>query len=163
MTKYRCLVRWLGEKLAWVGAAAAFLGIIVATCVDVLGSKIFHVPLPGSYEIISYAQLIAIACAVSLTLFAGEHVEVDLFVSRVSKRTQGLIDAIISIFGLGLFVMITWQAFEYAQSLRIAGEVSGTIKLPLFLFSYVLAVASISVCLAFILRILEAAGKVLNR
>lgn len=163
MTRYRWFVSWLSEKLAWIGAAAAFLGIIVATCVDVLGSKLFQVPLPGSYEIISYAQLVAIACAISVTLFTGEHVQVELFMSRLPKRAQGVVDSIVSLFGLGLFGVIIWQAFKYAGSLQAAGEVSGTIRMPLFPFSYLLAVSCIPVCLVFILRLLESVGRALNR
>ncbi|MCP4261677.1 MAG: hypothetical protein GY774_29870, partial [Planctomycetes bacterium] len=65
--------RWLSSFFEWIGFGAIFL-MVVLTCVDVVGAKLFRAPVFGSLDVMMLAQLIAISFAVSMALILGRHV-----------------------------------------------------------------------------------------
>jgi len=62
--------------------------MIVATIVDVIGSKAFRLPLPASLEVVYFCQLIAIAGALAYSEIDGRHIRVDLFVDKLPKKAR---------------------------------------------------------------------------
>ena len=46
-----------------------------------------------------------------------------------------------------LFIVMTWQLFVYGRDLKLYGEVSPTVRIPLYPFTYAAAVAFIPACL----------------
>jgi TRAP-type C4-dicarboxylate transport system permease small subunit len=140
----------ISQWMEVVGTVAIF-GIVLFPCVDVVGGKIFSRPLPGSYELVVFCQLLAIPFAVAASLLKGKHIAVDLFVNILPLRVRALINCFVAVLGLSLFSAICWQAFLYGNSLRAAQEVSGTIEVPLYPFAYSLSLSCIPVCLIFII------------
>jgi TRAP-type C4-dicarboxylate transport system permease small subunit len=151
---YKKYVFSFSEIISAAGGIALF-AIILVTCLDVIGSKVFKIPLQGSYEIVFLAQLVAIALSAGDTLIYGRHVHVDMFIIRLPKRPQKIIAFITTIMGFILFLVISWQGFVYADSLREAGEVTGTIKIPLFPFAYILGISGFVVCLVYVVKFIE--------
>jgi len=140
--------------MEWVGLVAIMLMILI-TCVDVIGAKIFLRPVFGAIDIVMLAQLIAIAFAVGATLLMGRHVQVEFFVMMLPQKLQAIVDAVIQVLGLGLFILITWQLFVYAHLLRTTGEVSSTARIPLHYFAYAVALSLIPVCLILLYYLLK--------
>jgi TRAP-type C4-dicarboxylate transport system permease small subunit len=132
-----------------IGAIAIF-GIVLIPCLDVLGSKLLQLPVPGSYEIVVCCQLVGISFAVSGSLLKGRHVAVEILDTILPKRLKGVIDIFVSLLGLSLFSILCWQSIDYGHSLKAAGEVSGTIGIPFYPFAYGLAFSCVPVCLLFI-------------
>lgn len=145
-----------------VGAVAIF-GIVLFPCVDVVGGKVFNLPLPGSYELVVFCQLLAIPFAVAISLLKGKHIAVDLFVNILPLRVQALINCFVSVLGLVLFSTICRQAFLYGKSLQAAREVSGTIGIPFYPFAYSLSLSCIPVCLIFIITFWVSMNKLLKK
>jgi hypothetical protein len=71
-----------------------------------------------------------------------------------------MIDTIISSFGLTLFVLIVWRLGVFGYSLQIGGEISPTIRIPLYPFAYGIALASIPVALIFLAGILKSIKRI---
>ncbi len=140
--------------LEWVGLVAIFLMILI-TCVDVIGAKVFLRPVFGAIDIVMLAQLVAIAFAAGATLLIGKHVQVEFFVMIFPKRWQAVVDAIIQLLGCALFVLIVCRLVLYGYSLQITGEVSSTARIPLHFFAYGVALASVPVCLILFLNFLK--------
>ncbi|MFO7876275.1 MAG: TRAP transporter small permease [Desulfovermiculus sp.] len=140
----------ISQWMEVVGTVAIF-GIVLFPCVDVVGGKVFNLPLPGSYELVVFCQLLAIPFAVAASLLKGKHIAVDIFVNIFPLRVQALINCFVALLGLGLFSAICWQAFLYGNSLKAAQEVSGTIEVPFYPFAYCLSLSCIPVCLIFII------------
>jgi len=152
----------LSGWLEWVGLAGLLL-IMVITCVDVAGAKIFIWRVPGAIDIVMLSQLVAIGFAVAFTQILGKHVRVEFLVAKLPGCAQAVIGSIINLFLLALFILISWRVSVFGHSLQIAGEVSASASIPLYPFAYGVAFACIPVCLLFLLDFLSSLAKVIKR
>ena len=136
----------VSSSFEWVGLLA-FVFMMVLTAVDVIGAKLFLKPVPGSLDLMMIAQLIAMAFALSASYIENRHVQVEFFVPLMPKLLQRITACFIQTLVLFLFIVMTWQLFVYAQDLKMYGEVSSTVRIPLYPFTYAAATAFIPVCL----------------
>ena len=139
------------ESLGVIGMLAMFF----ANFVDVIGAKVFLWPLPGATEIIGFSQIVVVAPAIAFGLILGRHIRVEFFVVRLPRRVQAIINSIVSLMGLGLFILILQQSFTYGQSLQKAGEIGSTSRIPFYPFAYLIAFCCIPVCLVFLVEFLN--------
>ena len=153
--------RRFSHSLEWVGVIGILLMFLV-NFVDVVGSKFFTWPLPGSVEIISFSQIVAIAPAIAFTLILGRHIRVEFIVDRFPKRVRAAISSISSFLSLILFALILWQSYLYGVSLQKAGEIGSTSHLPFYPFAYVIAFCCIPVCLVFLMEVLKSLNEVFS-
>ncbi len=137
-------------------AILAFLGMMVTTIIDVVGSKVFHHPLPAGLEFVYFSQLIAIGGALAYSELDGRQVRIGLFVDLFPLRVRYFIRGFASLLGLGLFVILAWKTFQYAQSLRAVNDVTATARIPIFPFALALAVCYVPLCLVLIGEVLKA-------
>ena len=156
----------LGGWFEWIGIAGLLL-MVVITGIDVAGAKLlpflgdivgaelFPWRLLGAIDIVMLSQIVAIAFAAACTLIAGRHVRVEFIVTRLPQRAQAAIESIVSFLGLGLFVLIIWRLIVLGYSFQSSGEATGTIYIPLYFFAYGVAVASIPVCLVFLVNLVK--------
>jgi TRAP-type C4-dicarboxylate transport system permease small subunit len=155
------LTRSFSRSLEWVGVIGILLMFLV-NFIDVVGAKLFTWPLPGSVEIISFSQIVAIAPAIAFTLILGRHIRVEFIIDRFPKRIRAAISSISSFLSLILFVLIIWQSFLYGQSLQKAGEIGSTSYLPFYPFAYLIAFCSVPVCLVFLIEVLKSLNEVFS-
>ena len=148
-------------SLEWVGVIGILLMFLV-NFIDVVGAKLFLWPLPGSVEIISFSQIVAIAPAIAFTLILGRHIRVEFIIDRFPKRIRAAISSISSFLSLILFVLILWQSYLYGVSLQRAGEIGSTSHLPFYPFAYLIALCSIPVCLVFLMEVLKSLNEVFS-
>jgi TRAP-type C4-dicarboxylate transport system permease small subunit len=149
----------ISSYFEWVGLAG-LLVMMAVTCIDVIGAKIFRSPLYGALDIVVLAQMVAVSFATAYALFLGRHVSVEFFMMLLPERLRVMIDTIISSFGLTLFVLIVWRLGVFGYSLQIGGEISPTIRIPLYPFAYGIALASIPVALIFLAGILKSIKRI---
>ena len=155
LEKFDRFNRKISGWVEWVGFGALFL-MVVLTCVDVLGAKIFLLPVPGSLDITMLAQLIAVSFAGAMVLILGRHVQVEFFMILFPKRFQSLVDAFINLICLVFFIIIVWRLFVHGYDLQSGGEVTMTAGIPMAPFAYAAALAMIPFCLVFLQRFLSA-------
>jgi TRAP-type C4-dicarboxylate transport system permease small subunit len=160
--KFERFNRLLSGWFEWIGLAG-LLVVMVITCIDVIGAKLFLRPVFGAIDIVMLSQLVAISFATAFALILGRHVRVEFFVVRLPRRAQAGIDSIIYLLGLGLFILIIWRLSIYGYSLQTGGEVSATARIPLYPFAYGIALASIPVCLVFLLKFLNSLARVVKK
>lgn len=139
------------------------LVMMVITCLDVFGGKMFQTPVYGALDIVMLGQLVAISFATAYALIIGRHVSVEFFMVLMPERLQAIIDVVISFFGLLFFILIAWRLIVYGHSLQIGGEVTATISIPLYPFAYGIAVASIPVALIFLAQMLKAIVRMVSK
>jgi len=151
--------RGFSRSLEWVGVIGILMMFIV-NFIDVVGSKLFLWPFPGSVEIISFSQIVAIAPAIAFTLIIGRHIRVEFIIDRFPKRIRAGISSISSFLSLILFALILWQSYLYGGSLQKSGEIGSTSYIPFYPFAYFIAFCSIPVCLAFLIEVLKSLNEV---
>jgi len=115
-------------------ALVAVVCMIATTMVDVIGAKAFHWPLPAGTEAVYLLQVIAIAGALAISKIDGRHVRIEM-IDQLPQPAIGIIHSIVALIGLGLFVILTWASYDYAQALRTNHEVTATAKIMLYPFA----------------------------
>ena len=146
--------RRLSGWCEWLGLAGLLL-MMVITCIDVVGAKVFKSPLLGALDIVVLSQIVAISFAASMALILGRHIRVEIFFNLLPRRAQAVINSIVLLLGLGLFIVIIWRLCVLGYSFQTSGEYSATAYIPLYPFAYGIALASIPVCLVLLLEFLK--------
>jgi len=154
----RHVITWLEG----VGAVA-LLTMMVITCVDVMGAKIFLLPVLGSIDIVMLAQLVAISFGTGSALLLGRHVTVEFLVMYLPQRLQAAVEVVVNLLGILLFAIITWRLILYGHYMQTGGEVSPTARIPLYPFAYGIAFACIPVCLTFLLETAKSLTRVIKK
>ncbi|MHC4687689.1 MAG: TRAP transporter small permease [Planctomycetota bacterium] len=162
LEKFEKFNRSLSSWFEWIGLFG-LLVVMFITCIDVIGAKLFLRPIFGAIDIVVLSQLVAISFACAFALILGRHVRVEFFVARLPRRAQAVIDSIVFLLGLTLFILIIWRLCVYGYSLQTGGEVSATARIPLYPFAYGIALASIPVCLVFLLEFLKSLTRIAKK
>ena len=92
----------LSEWFEWVGLAGMLL-VMVITCVDVVGAKVFLWRLLGAIDMVMLSQIVATAFAGGMTLILRRHIQVEFLFQLLSVRVQAVIDCFTSLLGLLFF------------------------------------------------------------
>jgi TRAP-type C4-dicarboxylate transport system permease small subunit len=148
--------RALNRRLSWIGIAG-LLVLTGITCVDIVGSKLFLAPVPGSVDIVGLSQIIAIAFTGGITKIMGQHVRVEFFVDMMPRRAQRIVNSIISFLLLAFFLALVVRTFALGMSLQAGGHSSLTARIPLYPFAYALAIAFIPLCLLYLFDFIRSA------
>lgn len=135
-------------------ALAAVVFMVALTCVDVLGAKLFLLPVPGSVDMMMMAQLIGVTFAAAATLVRGRHVAVEFFVELLPRRAKAILALMVEAALLALFLVIAWRLFAEALELQTSREVTPTASIPLAPFAYAAGLAMLPVCLVLLQRVL---------
>lgn len=145
----------------WIGMIA-FLSMMLLTTADVIGAKVFKTPIPGALDLMMLAQLICAGFALGASYIANRHVQVEFFMPLLPKLFQKIAGVFIHGLVFLFLVLMTWQMFEYGYELKSYGEVSPTIRIPIYPFCFAAAAAFIPACLVSLAKILKSV-KVLIR
>jgi len=162
MDKLDKLNRLLSDLFEWIGFAGLLVMMLI-TCIDVIGSKIFLKPVPGSIDIVMLAQLIAISFAASSALLLGRHVHVEFFVTMLPPKIRHVADCLMNFIAMTLFLLIVWRLSAYGYSLFNGKEVSPTARIPLYPFAYGIALAGIPVSLVLLSSFIKSLLRMINR
>jgi len=154
--------RSLSGWLEWIGLAGLLVMMFI-TCIDVVGAKVFLKPVFGAIDIVVLAQIVAISFAAAFSLLLGRHVQVEFFVPRLPRRAQAVTDSIVFLLGLILFILIIWRLCVYGYSLHTGGEVSATARIPMAPFAYGIALASVPVCVVFLLNFINSLIRIVKK
>ena len=145
---------WLARRLGLVAAFAIF-SMTAITCADVI-LRLFRMPIPGTYEIVSFMGAVAVSFAVAHTSVEKGHVAVSLVVQLLPERAQAVIESILAVLGIILFALLAWQSVLYGLDCQSSGEVSLTLQLPFYPIIYGVAFAAVVVCLVLLVDFLNA-------
>jgi TRAP-type C4-dicarboxylate transport system permease small subunit len=145
---------WLARKVGIIAAATIFF-MMALTCADVF-LRLFRMPIPGTYEIVSFMGAVAVSFAVARTSAEKGHVAVSLVVQLLPKRAQAVIESIIASFGIILFAFIAWQSVIYALGCQRSGEVSLTLQMPFYPIIYGVAFGAVIECLVLVVDLVNA-------
>ena len=162
LSKFEKFNHRLSGWLEWIGVIGLLVMMFIAW-IDVLLTRFLGLPIQGAIDLVQFSQVIAIAFALGMTLILGRHIQVDIFISRLPRRTQGVIDSIASLLGLAFFIIVVWQLYGLGYSFQTAGERSmSQLRFVLFPFPYVIALGSIPVCLVFLQRFINSLIRVVK-
>lgn len=147
------LVDAAAEKVNLV-AAAGVAFIMFLTVADVIG-RLFGSPVRGTYEIVGFVGAVIISFALPYTSVKNGHISVDILMMKMPRMVRVVVYSINALVSMVLFGVITWQSAVYAHSLRLSGEVSPTLQMPVYPFIYGVAVGCGMLCVVLFIELLH--------
>jgi TRAP-type C4-dicarboxylate transport system permease small subunit len=161
LEKFQKFNERLSTWAEWIAFWAIFF-MVVLTCIDVLGAKLFRSPIFGSIDAMMMAQLIVVSFAAAMTLIQNRHVQVEFFVILLPRRIRSAIDCLIRLLCLGFFVLIVWRLLAHGHYLQMGGEQTPTAHIPMSPFAYASALGMIPVCLVLFQQFLTSILRVIR-
>ncbi len=116
----------------WIAMAAVF-AMMAITVVDVV-LRFLRMSIPGTYDIVGLLGAVVISFSLAYTSVEKGHIAVEFLVQKLSEKTRSVIDAITGLFSTLFFAMASWRLAVYAFDFYRGGEVSMTIKMPVYPF-----------------------------
>lgn len=157
---YVSILRWATSALAAV-AGSAVVVMIGVTCVDVVG-RWFGRPLTGTYDVVELLGAIAITGALPYTTACKGHVAIDFLVHRLHGRVSRAIDVLVHLVTISMFAFLTWRFIQYGMELKASGQVTLTLRWPIFWMPYWMALCSAVMLLVLVFSLVHP-GKELTK
>jgi len=155
MTGLERLTHLLNRLLVFVGGVF-LIGMIVLTCANIASRTVWE-PIRGTFELMGYFGAVVTALALAYTQLNRGHIAVNVLIHRFSKKTQrrlnGFNNAVCSLF----FAMIAWQIALKAHGFVKTGEVSETLRVIFYPFTYLVAAGCAVLALVFLLDLVKTA------
>lgn len=145
--------QFLNQILAWVGGCF-LVGMIVLTCANIFCRLVWK-PIEGTYELMGFFGAIVAAFALGYTQIQRGHVSVDVLINTFSEKTKNALNIINSIICLLFFGIATWQIAKKATTLLTTGEVTETLRIIYYPFTYAVALGCALITLVFIADLLN--------
>ena len=143
------------------GIGAVFLiPLMLITSSDVIGRDIFNHPIAGTVELSEYMLAVFILMGLAYSQQVKAHVAVSLFISRISNRTQLVINILTILLSLFIFSILAWQGWKVGIEER---TVSDMLRIPQYPFRLLVALAAFLLCLELLIDLADAVRKFVER
>lgn len=130
---------WLSDVFLWIGGIALVL-MTAVSCLN-MGLRMLGYPMAGVYDLVCYLGALVAALPLAYTQLKKGHIAVDivsaLFPAAVRKTAVG----ISYVLGMIFFGAAAWKVAILGNILRQSGELSETLKMPFWPFTYAVAVS----------------------
>ncbi len=135
------------NKLLTLTGGVFLLGMILLTCANIFIRQ-FHVPIRGTFEIMGFAGAIVTAFALGYTQFTNGHISVDVLVNIYPKPLKRFISIINHGVCCIFFTFTAWHVFKKAVTLKNAEELSETLNIIYYPFTFAVAFGCFILALA---------------
>lgn len=145
--------KFLNQVLVFI-AGCFLVTMVLLTCANIF-LRIVWVPIKGTFELMGFFGAIVTAFALGYTQIKKGHISVDVLIGTFSKKTQkvfGIInDAICMIF----FAFATWQISKYGTTLWKTGEMTETLRIIYYPFTFAVAFGCAALSLVFMVEMVK--------
>ena len=125
---------FLNRVLTWIGGFF-LVSMIVLTCVNIIFRMVW-VPIRGTFELMGYFGAIVTAFALGYTQMKKAHISVDILVNNFSIKTRKVVNMISHAVCFFFFSAVAWQIAIKATTLMNTGEITETLRIVYYPFTY---------------------------
>lgn len=136
-----------------VGLLLVMVLLIVA---DVLMRWLLNKPLGASYELVEFMMGLVVMFGLAYTQMEKGHVRVRLLIVKLPFRVQAAFRAVVSLLGMGLIALVTWQTVLKGQIEAAVKSTSAVLHVPVYPFLYAAAFGTALLCLVLLLDFFNA-------
>lgn len=154
MTGLDRVMRFLNRLLVFLGGMF-LVGMVALTCANI-ASRVVWVPIRGTFELMGYFGAVVTAAALAYTQLNRGHIAVNVLISRFSQKAQQRLNAFNNMACTLFFALVTWQMVLKAHGFMTTGEVSETLRMVFYPFTYAVAAGCGVMTLVFLLDLLQA-------
>jgi len=125
---------FLNRVLTWIGGFF-LVSMIVLTCVNIIFRMVW-IPIKGTFELMGYFGAIVTAFALGYTQIKKAHISVDILVNNFSIKTRKVVNMINHAVCFFFFSAVAWQIAIKATTLMNTGEITETLRIVYYPFTY---------------------------
>ncbi len=146
------ITHYLNQVLIWI-AGCLLAAMICLTCANIF-LRIVWIPVIGTFELMGYFGAVMTAFALGYTQIRRGHIAVDIVVLGFSKKTQNILNDINRFICMVFFAIVSWQIARYATTLLTTGEITETLRIVYYPFTYGVALGCAALSLVFLTDLL---------
>jgi TRAP-type C4-dicarboxylate transport system permease small subunit len=147
------LSKVLNQVLIWI--AGVFLGgMILLTCSNIL-LRIVWLPVKGTFELMGFFGAIVTGFSLGYTQIKRGHIGIDILVMQFSEKVQRILNSINYLTCMVLFAIAGWQIAKWATTLWRTGEVTETLRIIFYPFTYGVALGCFILALVLLVDLLR--------
>ena len=141
-----------------VTRATAYAGMVLLvpmmllTSLDVVTSKFWANPIPGSMELSSFMLSVFILLGVAYTHQVRGHVRVTMFTDRLPEKYSEILNIFTTILTLFIVCIVIWQGIVVAFE---AHDVSDMLRIPSLPFRLLVSVAAVLLALELLFDLVD--------
>ena len=137
------------------GISLTFLMLL--TISDVI-LRFFRKPIVGTYELVALSGAVVIGFSLPMTSWLRQHIFVDFFIAKFSKKVQTIFNVATRCVVFILFILVGWNLFKYALDLQKSGEVSPTLRIPFYPVAFGVGICCLIQCLVMVCDVIKIFG-----
>lgn len=126
---------------------------------DVIGRYLFNRPILGTFEIFEILLPAIVLLGLGYTQENRAHVRMEILISRLSIRTQTILNLITNGCALLISTLILWRGWVLTISYWHMGRRIPTIEIPMFLPQLLVPLGAFLLSLVLVVQILENIGE----
>ena len=135
------------NRLLMIIGGVFLISMCVLTCANIV-FRLTWVPVRGTYELMGFFGAIVAAFALGHTQQRKGHIAVDVLINIFPKQTKRVLGAVNSFICLLFFGVAAWQIAVKATTLMNTGEVTETLRIIYYPFTYAVALGCLVLVLA---------------
>ncbi len=147
------LSQGLNKILMWVGGGILAV-MIILTCANIF-CRVVWLPIRGTFELMGYMGAVVTAFALGYTQTKKGHIAVDILILGFSPKVRRVLDGINNLVCFLFFSVVSWQIARYATTLWRTGEVTETLRIIYYPFTYAVALGCAALALVFLTGLLK--------
>ena len=145
--------RILNRTFMWI-AGAFMAAMILVTCANIF-LRIVWVPIKGTFELMGLFGAVATAFVLGYTQLKKAHISVDILVNGFPQRIRTVFDGINYFICMIFFAVLGWQISRLATTIRQTGEVTETLRIIYYPFTYGVALGCFLLALVLLVDFLK--------
>lgn len=130
------------DRAFGVVAALALVGMVLLTCIDVIGRYVLNRPLTGAFEMSEMAMGALVFASLPLVTLRRQQVTVDLMDWLLPVSWRSAQDAAASLLATFCTGVVGWRLWVKAEEMLRSGETTAVLKIPMYPLVYVMSLLS---------------------
>jgi TRAP-type C4-dicarboxylate transport system permease small subunit len=143
----------LNQVLVCIGGI--FLGGMVLLICSNIFLRIVWLPLKGTFELMGFFSAIVTAFALGYTQINRGHIGIDIVVMQFPEKVQRILSGINYLLCTVFFSLAGWQVTKWATVMRRTGEVTETLRIIFYPFTYGVALGCFVLALVLLVDFLK--------
>jgi TRAP-type C4-dicarboxylate transport system permease small subunit len=149
----------LSLRLLLLGTVG-MLGSMMLGVADVVGTKFFDWPVPGTLEFTESTMVLIVFGALAYTQERRGHIRVELLYSQSGPRAKSFMELVTHVVAFAFFALLAWQGIgELQYSWEIREATMGTVRFPLYPARFLLVLGVTLLLVRLAIDIVEDAGR----
>jgi TRAP-type C4-dicarboxylate transport system permease small subunit len=149
----------LALGLLLLGTVGMLISMLLGVA-DVVGTKFFDWPVPGTLEVTESTMVLIVFGALAYAQERRGHIRVELLYGHAGPRGKSFMEAVTHIVAFAFFALLAWQGVgELRYSWEIREATMGTVRFPLYPARFLLVLGLALLLLRLAIDIVEDLGR----